>query len=60
MPALVAAHHNPVLKTFYQRLVNNGKPKMLAVVAVMKKLLLIVQAILKRKIPFNPDYLPLT
>jgi transposase len=60
MPALVAAHHNPVLKTFYQRLVNNGKPKMLAVVAVMKKLLLMVQAILKRKIPFNPDYLPLT
>ena len=60
MPALVAAHHNPVLKTFYQRLINNSKPKMLAIVAVMKKLLLIIQAILKRKTSFNPDYLPLT
>lgn len=60
MPALVAAHHNPVLKTFYQRLLNNGKPKMLAIVAVMKKLLLMIQAILKRKTPFKPDYLNLT
>ncbi len=60
MPALVAAHHNPTLKVFYRRLVDNGKPKLLAIVAVMKKLLLLIQAILKRKIPFNPDYLPLT
>lgn len=60
MPALVAAYHNPVLKVFYRRLVDNGKPKLLAIVAVMKKLLLLIQAILKRKIPFKPDYLPLT
>jgi transposase len=60
MPALVAAYHNPVLKTFYQRLLDNGKPKMLAIVAVMKKLLLMIQAILKRKTAFKPDYLPLT
>ena len=60
MPALVAAHHNPTLKVFYRRLVDNGKPKLLAIVAVMKKLLLMIQAILKRKIPFKPDYLPLT
>jgi transposase len=60
MPALVAAYHNPILKAFYQRLIENGKPKMLAIVAVMKKLLLMIQAILKRKTPFKPDYLPLT
>lgn len=60
MPALVAAYHNPPLKVFYQRLLDNGKPKLLAIVAVMKKLLLMIQAILKRKIPFNPDYLTLT
>lgn len=60
MPALVAAYHNPVLKVFYRRLIDNGKPKLLAIVAVMKKLLLMIQAILKRKIPFKPDYLPLT
>jgi len=56
MPALVGAHHNPILKTFYQRLLKNGKPKMIAIVAVMKKLLLMIQAILKTKIKFNPKY----
>jgi transposase len=56
MPALVAAYHNPKLKVFYQRLLEKGKPKMLALVAVMKKLLLMIQAILKNKIPFNPKY----
>lgn len=53
MPALAAAYHNPKLKIFYQRLLKNGKPKMLALVAVMKKLLLMIQAILKTKKPFK-------
>jgi transposase len=56
MPALVAAYHNPILKIFYQRLLERGKPKMVALVAVMKKLLLMVRAILKRKITFDPNY----
>jgi transposase len=56
MPALVAAYHNPILKNFYQRLLKKGKPKMIAIVAVMKKLLLMIQAILKNKITFNPKY----
>jgi transposase len=56
MSALVAAHHNPCLKIFYQRLLKKGKPKMLALTAVMKKLLLMIQAILKNKTPFNPNY----
>lgn len=56
MPALVAAYHNPILKSFYQRLLEKGKPKMLALVAVMKKLLLMIQAILKNKNTFNPKY----
>ena len=60
MPALAAAYHNPILKEFYKRLVDAGKPKMVAIVAVMKKLLIMIQAILKRKISFNPDYLSLT
>ncbi len=33
MPTLVACHHNPVLKTFYQRLLEQGKSKMTALVA---------------------------
>jgi transposase len=56
MSALVAAYHNPRLKIFYQRLLQKGKPKMLAITAVMKKLLLMIQAILKNKTPFNPNY----
>ncbi|MFH1699694.1 MAG: IS110 family transposase [Candidatus Zixiibacteriota bacterium] len=56
MPALVAAYHNPTLKLFYQRLLENGKPKMVAIVAVMKKLLLMIQAILKKKIPYGPNF----
>jgi len=30
MAAMVAAQHNPKIKAFYQRLLNNGKPKMVA------------------------------
>ena len=54
MPALVAVHCNPVLIRFYQRLLNNGKPKKLALVAAMRKLLLISRAMLIAKKPFNP------
>jgi len=56
MPALVAVSHNPILKKFYQRLLNNGKPKKLALVAAMRKLLLISRAMLIAKKPFNPQY----
>ena len=55
MPALVAAYNNPTLKPFYQRLVNNGKPKKLALVAVMRKLLLISRAMLIARKQFNPQ-----
>ena len=60
MPALVAAYNNPVLKPFYQRLVTKGKPKKLALVAVMRKLLIISRAILIAEIPFIPQNKPLT
>jgi transposase len=39
MPALVAVRHDPHLRAFYQHLLAQGKPKMLALVAVMRKLL---------------------
>jgi len=42
--ALVAAHHNPTLKAFYDRLVTAGKPKKLALTAVARKLLAILNA----------------
>jgi transposase len=39
MPALVAAHRDANVSAYYQRLLANGKPKMVALVAVMRRLL---------------------
>lgn len=50
MAALVASRHNPVLKAFYQRLISAGKPKKLALTAVMRKLLTILNAIVRDNI----------
>ncbi|HUQ46027.1 MAG TPA: IS110 family transposase [Gemmatimonadaceae bacterium] len=49
MAALVASRRNPVLKTFYQRLVAAGKPKKLALVACMRKLITILNVILRTR-----------
>jgi transposase len=51
--ALTAARHNPVLKTFHQRLIAAGKPKMVALIAVARKLLTILNAILRDKRPWQ-------
>lgn len=47
MAALVAARRNPVLKAFYQRLLARGKPKKVALVACMRKLLTILNHMLR-------------
>ena len=39
MAALVATRYNPVIKAFYQRLLQAGKPKKVALTACMRKLL---------------------
>ncbi len=52
--ALVAKRYNPVLRDFHQRLIKAGKPKMVAVIAVARKLLTILNAILRDKIPWQP------
>ena len=56
MPALVAMRHNPIIKAFYQRLRNNGKPAKSALAACMRKLLHIVFGVLKSQQPFNPNH----
>ena len=56
MGALVAKQHNPVLKAFFDRLVAAGKPKMLALVAVARKLLTMLNAILRDKRPWTPGH----
>ena len=54
MGALVAARFNPVLSAFHQRLTATGKPKMVAVIAVARKLLTILNAILRDRRPWQP------
>jgi transposase len=53
MGALVAKQHNPVLKVFFDRLVAAGKPKMVALIAVARKLLTILNAILRDRRPWQ-------
>lgn len=47
MPALVASRHNPVINSFYSRLISHGKPPKLALTASMRKLLLHLNSLLK-------------
>ncbi len=58
MAALVASRHNPVIKEFYQRLRQAGKPPKVALTACMRKLLVILNAMLKNRTYWNPQ-LPL-
>jgi transposase len=51
--ALVATRHNAILKAFYQRLLQAGKPKMVALIAVARKLLTILNAILRDNRPWQ-------
>ena len=55
MAALVAARYNPLLKQFRDRLVAAGKPKLVALIAVARKLLTILNAILRDKRPWQPQ-----
>lgn len=56
MATLVATRHNPVLKAFYQRLLAVGKTKKVALVACMRKLLTILNAMIRQHRPWNPSY----
>jgi len=53
MAALVAVRHNPWLRAFYQRLVAAGKAKKLALVAAMRKLVVILNAMLRDATPWR-------
>lgn len=58
MSTLAAVRHNPVLRRFYERLLAAGKPKKLALVACMHKLLLILNAVLRQRTPWQPPASP--
>ena len=53
MGALVASRHNPVIRDFYQKLLAAGKPKRVALVACMRKLLVILNSMLKHSCPWR-------
>ncbi len=52
MGALVASRCNPIIRDFYQRLLTAGKPKKLALTACMRKLLVILNSMLKHRSPW--------
>jgi hypothetical protein len=53
MSALVAIQHNPVIKTFYQKLLQAGKAKKVALIACAHKLLGFLHAIVKSQKPWR-------
>ena len=54
LPALTAVRFNPLVAAFYARLVAAGKPKMAALGACMRKLLMIAYGVLKSRTAFDP------
>ena len=54
MPALVAARFNPDMKAKYAHLVETGKPAKVALTAIMRKLVLLANALLKANRPWTP------
>jgi transposase len=56
MATLSAIRHNPVIREFYQRLVARGKAKKVALVACMRKLLTILNRMLKDNTPWDPEF----
>jgi transposase len=58
MSALVAVRYNPVLKKFYEHLRAAGKPAKVALTACMRKLLTILNALVKHHIPWQPQEVP--
>jgi transposase len=59
MPALSACRANPQMKQLYQRLVSKGKNKKLAIIAIARKLLLLIFTLWKSNSPYSNDYKPL-
>ena len=55
MGALVATQRNAVIRTFHQRLLGVGKPKQLALVACMRKLLTILNTMVRTQRPWCPE-----
>lgn len=55
MPVLVAIRHNARIKAFYDRLIGQGKPKMVAIIACMRKLLTILNTMVREGKKWNEN-----
>lgn len=55
MPAIAALRFNPVIRAFYDRLIAAGKHHYVAITACMRKILVILNAMLKTNQPWNPS-----
>jgi transposase len=53
MATIVATQHNHLIRAHYRQLLDRGKSKMTALVACMRKLLLILNAIIKNNLPWK-------
>lgn len=60
MATLVATRYNPVIKAYYQRLLAIGKPKKLALVACMRKLLIVLNAMVRTRTRWQAQITPAT
>ncbi|WP_457571056.1 IS110 family transposase [Desulfovulcanus sp.] len=56
MATLTAIRYNSVIKNFYSRLIESGKKKKVAITACMRKLLVILNALVKKHEAWNPDF----
>ncbi len=59
MATLTATRYNPVIRRFYRRLCAVGKPKKVALIAAIRKLLTTLNAMIKAQRPWIEDLLPL-
>jgi len=56
MPALCASRHNPTLKAFYNRIIENKPAKKIGITAVARKLLILTYILWKNDTEFEPDF----
>ncbi|MGB4860342.1 MAG: IS110 family transposase, partial [Dokdonella sp.] len=54
-PAMVALKHNPIIRTFGERLKSNGKRGKVLLCAAMRKLMHLIFGVLKNQQPFDPN-----
>ena len=54
MPTICAIRFNPIIRRFYERLRTAGKPPKVAITACMRKLLIILNAIVRKNVPWVP------